>query len=159
MSSVHGRCGGVAAGTEADGAICLAASKSLSVVAQHQHQHQHVLIPRSIGRILFVIYSQKPPCAHGKDAPGPTRRVSCWRIPLTPAMAWLHTRTDPLQVSNPPDARCSTVASETRLEAVGSYEQPFDYLRLIIAIKRVRLNSYVQFFRPTAAANSNVITP
>jgi hypothetical protein len=73
-----------------------------------------------------------------------------------------HTHTQILcksQIPRMPDARCSTVASETRLEAVGSYEQPFDYLRLIIAIKSVRLNSYVQFFRPTAAANSNVITP
>ena len=81
---------GVAAGTGAhgaDGALCLAAKPFGGS-------------PAPIDRALLVIYySQKPPGTWREMAPspGPTRRVSCRRIPLTPAMA-----ADPLQLQLQP---------------------------------------------------------
>ena len=105
---------GVAAGTGAhgaDGAICLAAKPFGGS-------------PAPIDRALLVIYySQKPPGTWREMAPspGPTRRVSCRRIPLTPAMA-----PDPLQAAAAVAA--TAVTSETR-PVVGSDEQAFDYLR------------------------------
>lgn len=151
---MHGRCGGAAAGTELDGAICLAASNcnasrgslsfflrasrgSLSVVPQHQHVLSH-LLTRSIDRILFVIYLLVPKAAvctwqGWRTAPG--------QHAVSPAGGFLWANSPCLLLQDSSDtghglaplrdpilcesqtqlhARCSTVASETRPEAIGS---------------------------------------
>ena len=62
MSSVPGRCGGVAAGTEADAAICLAAKQAELAFRWYPSTCTYSSLD-PMDRILFVIYLLVPKAA------------------------------------------------------------------------------------------------